>query len=227
MKKLSLLGNLIFVLTIATPFLSFVVLCIVGRADIFGSAGTIKYSWIAWLFIPVGIVSAIVGILLKKNNLKYKKNYVAAGICLTVLCLMGSYCFIFSDVFTSDMSVYTATEKTVSFDLPENVEVITEPWELYVVTNAVIIDNDEKANFESEIANSEKWTNQLSTKIQYLLPLPISYTAARFDYFLFYNLTTNQYNVYPPDGENVCVFIAYDCEKQWLLILSDYTIVLN
>ena len=46
--------------------ISFSLAALIGEADIFGVAGIIRYSWIMWLFIPVGVLSILIGMELKK-----------------------------------------------------------------------------------------------------------------------------------------------------------------
>ncbi len=67
----------------------------------------------------------------------------------------------------------------------------------------------------------------MGTKIEKLLPNSIQYEIYNFDYFVFYNITNNEYNEYPDDGEWDCVFIAYDNELQRLIILDEYKVVVN
>lgn len=67
----------------------------------------------------------------------------------------------------------------------------------------------------------------MSSKIKSLLPFDIQYEIETFDYFVFYNITNNEFNIYPLDGEYECIFIAYDYELQRLIIIDDYKIMLN
>lgn len=98
MKKIKIIANILFWITLVSPMVSFSLASIIGEADIFGVAGIVRYSWVMWFFIPIGILSIIVAGKLKQAKLKYKKNYVVAFICLPLLILFGSYRFIFSDI---------------------------------------------------------------------------------------------------------------------------------
>ena len=55
----------------------------------------------------------------------------------------------------------------------------------------------------------------------------LNYKLYHFDYFVFYNVTLDEYNSYPNDGEYKIIFIAYDNEMQKLLILDDLIINLD
>ena len=74
------------------------------------------------------------------------------------------------------------------------------------------------------IPESLFWEDKLSSKIQGLLPLERQYNLNQFDYFVFYNVTLDEYNQYPPNGEYECIFIAYDCELQRFIILDDWKV---
>ena len=65
---------------------------------------------------------------------------------------------------------------------------------------------------------------KLKPDIKVLLPLEILYESETFEYFVFFNITSNEYNISPLSGENECIFIAYDCDLQRLIILNDYKI---
>lgn len=73
MKKEMTFSNIIFWLTLISPLLSFALVCKIGEADIFSIAGMVRYSWVMLLFIPIGILSILIGFKLKANKQKYKK----------------------------------------------------------------------------------------------------------------------------------------------------------
>lgn len=86
-----------------------------------------------------------------------------------------------------------------------------------------------KANevFEQEIGNSQLWQEELNTQIKTLLPLDVQYESEVFEYFLFFNITSGEYNILPSSGQYECIFISYDSDLHRLFILSDYKININ
>ena len=98
MKKEKVLGNILFWMTLISPMISFSLASMIGEAEIFGVAGIIRYSWLMILFIPVGILSILIGLKLKKGKQEYKKNIIVAVIVLPLLAIFGSYRFIDSQV---------------------------------------------------------------------------------------------------------------------------------
>ena len=226
MKKLKNLGNLIFWATLISPMVSFMLASIVGEAEIFGIAGIVKYSWIMWLFTPLAMLSIFVGVKLKKKEQKYKKNYIVALICLPLLIIWGSFKFIFN-TFSYNADKITVIEREIKLDLPKQVKIATEKFDSYNVSYAKIIDSRAAEDFKNAIENDGLWKNELGFKLKSLLPIYIQYELDDFDYFVFYNVTLDEYNSYPNDGEYKIIFIAYDNEMQKLLILDDLIINLD
>ena len=226
MKKIKILCNILFWATLISPIVSFSLAGKIGEVNIFGVAGIIRYSWIMWLFIPIGVLSIIFGLQLKKNNQKYKKNYIIAFICLPLLIIFGSYRFIFNSV-TYNVDEVLIIENKLDVELPKEIKVATIKLDLYDLSYAKIINNESNKRFEQEIDNNILWQNNLSLEIKQFLPLNITYEIESFDAFVFYNATKNEYNKYPLNNQDCCVFIAYDYETQRLIILNNYKIAIN
>ncbi len=223
MKKLRNLGNLIFLATLISPMVSFALATSFGEAEIFGVAGIVNYSWVMWLFIPLSALSIFVGIKLRSKEQKYKKNFIIAFICLPILVLFGSYKFIFNS-FSYNTNKITIVEREIKLELPEQVKIATQKFDIYNISYAKIIDNQAIEDFENEIRNNNLWKTELGSKIKSLLPIYVQYELDTFDYFVFYNVTIDEYNTYPNDGEYKIIFIAYDKDLQKLLVLDDLRI---
>ncbi|MGM9899282.1 MAG: hypothetical protein ACI32E_01725 [Bacilli bacterium] len=219
-----ILGNIFFWTTLISPIVSFSLACIIGETDIFGVAGIIRYSWVMLLFIPIGIISIIIGLELKNSKQKYKKNFVISLICLPLLVIFGSYRFIFNNFVSYDVNEILIIEEKINFDIPDVIKVATNKLDLYNISYVKIIDSESKDCFEQEIRNKKLWQKELKPEIRGLLPLDIQYESKTFDFFLFFNITSEEYNKLPSSGQYECIFIAYDNDLQRLLILSDYEI---
>ena len=222
MKNNKLISNLLFCLTIASLPIAFSITCIVGEVDIFGIGGIIRYSWIMLLSVPVGLLSLLVGLRLKKEGKYYKKLLIVAGICIPLMVIMGSYRVIFRDISFNTSDVHTVEEK-INFALPDNIKVAKHDYGGYDISYIKILDKNEADDFVKEISKNACWTSKLSHANKGLLPFEIQAELSLFDYFLFYDLTTGKYNVCPDTDEYRCVFVAYDCELQRIIILDDYT----
>ncbi|MDY3899327.1 MAG: hypothetical protein SOZ32_03870 [Bacilli bacterium] len=229
MKKIKVLGNVLFWLTLISPMISFSLAGMIGEIEVFGVTGIVRYSWLMLLFIPIGILSIIIGLKLKNNNQKYKKNLIIAFICLPLLIIFGSYRFIFSNTISYNTNKVSIIEDKIGIKLPNKIKVATEKLDLYNVSYVKIIDNECKESFEQSIKSNSLWKNKLNYEIRGMLPLyfQAQYESENFDYFVFYNITSNEYNTLPSSGEYECIFIAYDCDLQRLIILDDYKINLD
>lgn len=209
--------------------ISFSLAGMIGEIEVFGVTGIVRYSWLMLLFIPIGILSIIIGLKLKNNNQKYKKNLIIAFICLPLLIIFCSYRFIFSNTISYNTNKVSIIEDKIGIKLPNKIKVATEKLDLYNVSYVKIIDNECKESFEQSIKSNSLWKNKLNYEIRGMLPLyfQAQYESENFDYFVFYNITSNEYNTLPSSGEYECIFIAYDCDLQRLIILDDYKINLD
>lgn len=226
MKKEKIIGNILFWLTLISPFVAFVLMGKIGEASIFGVSGIIRYAWIMWLFIPFGALSILIGIRLKRKSQKYKKNLIVALICLPLLIIFGSYGFIFNGI-SYDTEKVSEIENEIRLELPGQVKIATNEVGEYNVSYLKITDDEDKAKFEQELGDNVVWRDELSSKLKGLLPLDIQYEVEKFDRFVFYNKSLDEYNMYPVDGEHEVIFIAYDYEIGRFIILDSYKIALN
>lgn len=203
--------------------ISFIVCCEIGEIDIFGMSGMIRYSWIMYFFIPVYII-----LLIRLISRYGKKKLIIINnfICIILLVIFGSYRFLFNGISYNDDKI-KIIEQEVGLNLPDKIKISTEVYPTYEISRIKITDNQCKIEFESEIEKNIFWKKELGTKISSLLPFDIEHDILFFDYFVFYNSTKCEYNVYPDDGKHECVFIAYDCDLQRLIILNDYKIDIN
>ena len=224
MNKKRILGNILFWTTLISPMVSFSMASMIGEANIFGVVGIIRYSWVMLLFIPIGILSIVIGFKLKNSTQKYKKNFIVSFICLPLLIIFGSYRFIFNSVVSYDVNEVSIIEEKINFEIPDDIKVATIKLDLYNISYLKIINSESKDMFEQEVRNNQLWQKELKSEIKSLLPLDIQYESEIFEYFVFFNITSNEYNIPPLSGQYECIFIAYDCDLQRLIILNDYKI---
>ena len=76
--------------------------------------GFIKNTWVFWLWLPVPILSIILGFKYKRQGVKCKKNIVGGFIVGILLLIYGSFCLIYNDLndFTNSIFVITEDEYT-------------------------------------------------------------------------------------------------------------------
>ncbi len=219
----SILGDIVFALTLASPWISFYLATVVGEFNIFGIAGVVRYSWIMLLFIIVPVLSILIGIRFKKMGKNCKKNFVIAYICIPILIIFGSYRFIFREVTSYDTSIVAVVENKTRLKMPDQVKVATLK-DTYNTSYVKITSDECKKTFENEIKKDSRWTKELSIEIKSRLPFDMSYETSLFDYYAFYNVTRNEYNRITIGDDDDCIFIEYNCNLRKLVILSDYKI---
>ena len=141
-----------------------------------------------------------------------------------MLIIFGSYRFIFNSAISYDVNEISIIEEKVNFEIPDDIIIATNKLYFYNISYLKIINSESKDVFEQEIRNNQLWQKELKPEIKSLLPLDIQYESEVFEYFVFFNITNNEYNISPLSGQYECIFIAYDCDLQRLIILNDYKI---
>ena len=157
MNKKRILGNILFWTTLISPIVSFSLTSMIGEANVFGVAGIIRYSWVMLLFIPIGILSILIGFKLKNSTQKYKKNFVVSFICLPLLIIFGSYRFIFNSVVSYDVNEVSIIEEKINFEIPRDIKVATNKLDLYDISYLKILNSESKDMFEQEVENNQLW----------------------------------------------------------------------
>ncbi len=179
--------------------------------------------WVMFLFLPIPISSVVLGFVLKKKGLKFKKNIVVGVIACALLCVFGCFTFIFADI--SDALRLVQSEMNIQ--LPEHG---------YGVTNEVAVRDREKYDGltmceisfapegTAEFAETmdERWLTELSSELNGLLAVnPRDYSAT---HLLVYNADTKAYNKTPErDGEYSMVLMLFSQYSDRLYVFEyDY-----
>ena len=217
------IGNVLFLLTLISPVVSFSLASMLGEPEIFRVAGIVRYSWIMWLFIPIGLLSILVGLKLKNNKQKYKKNLIIAFVCLPIIIIFGSFRFIFNNI-SYDVDKVKVVENKSNLRLPDQIKIATNEFDSYNLSYIKIVDQESQVSFENELESNQLWQKELSPSIKGLLPIEIQYEMGSFDRFAFYIVGEDEYNTYPQDGTHECIFVAYDYELQRVIVLYDYIV---
>lgn len=218
------LSTTLIILTISSIPVSFYISTVIGESDFFGLAGIIKYAWISFLFIPIGIGSFILGLFQKKQGNPYRANQIVALICVPILLMIGLFSFFPAATWYDDREVEKIESQT-DFDLPDEIKVASIENYGYIETYVKILNETEKQTFSKSIEQNEKWTNSLDEAIGTLVPYDVRIKIKNFDYFLFYNETMDEYNACPNYKiESNCFLVCYDVSDNKIVILSDWKI---
>ena len=85
--------------------------------------------WVFYLFLPIPILSIILGIKYKKVGYKCTKNIVAGFIIGFLLFVYGSFTLLFENSYIEDYSLVNEIEQKINFELPDNGEIKTINWD--------------------------------------------------------------------------------------------------
>lgn len=189
---------------------------------------TTDNMWIFFLFLPIPITSIIVGIFLKSKGFKATKNIVTGIITAVILCIYGSFTFIFADLY-DDSPVYIQTiESYTGIDIPAPEEIVTQDWTIgtslssrdyiYYMSN-VFFKADAVEDFEEQLSNDERWISTIPNGLICVLPTIYNYQTS--DYVLLYNTDTEEFNTAPSqNGTYRFVYISYDSEHHEMQIIE-------
>lgn len=183
--------------------------------------------WVFFLFVPIPIASIIIGVLLKKKGLKYKKNIVAGIIMTIFLCIYGSMAFT-SDFYDHSEDHVLRVEDYVNIDIPEANLINTEDWtdstqsstrEKSLYESDIYFDESQVSEFERQLEKDEKWLSVVPNELIGILSVWCSYQS--YDYTLIYNVDTGEYNTLPAEtGTYHFICIGYWEEENKMNIVE-------
>lgn len=224
------LGTISFIVSLLSPFMAMALVDRFGEVEIFSTAGMQRYSWIFWIFIPVVAISYLLGKKLKEAGLKYKHNYIIAFVLIPIFIIFGSFRWMFPNTYFDDQSNIKDVETQIGIDLPDDLKTSTSYWDDHILSYAKILNSQEKENFENEIANSSKWTNNWGTLIENQMPFDISVYIASFEYCVcVFELEEKTFvNQYPNEsGTYDCVFVWYDADLGRIVIYNNCEVTIE
>ncbi len=160
--------------------------------------------WVFFLFVPIPIASIAFGAYLKGKGLKHKKNTVTGIIMAIMLCVYGSFTFIFANQYTHDEAPVVRVESILKADVPTPLRVNTLDWSngsqsvqrgyVYTVSD-VYFEASAAQAWEEEIANDERWVVSLPNDLVGITSSVV--IVGENDYFLVYNVQTEEINTLP------------------------------
>lgn len=191
--------------------------------------------WVMLLALPLPLSCLVLGIIGKKRRFKSTKNIVTGIIFSCLLCIYGSFSFIFRGTYSYDYSLVYRVEQTIAFDLPHEGKIFTTLYDnTQSFTGGIYLKTDSSVKFtnaadiEKYIKNmneSSIWTTSVETRNTALLP-PL-YTYANYDYYMLYCAEANLYNEIPAVlGEYDFIFLGFDAKIN-VLVIVEYRLQLS
>ena len=217
------------ILGVAAPILGLITVVAVSDVSFFGWAASLRYSWILYLFIFIPISNLIYGFIGKKRRWIYFKNIVVACAVTPLLVLYGSYGLIFASSIDYTDAIFRDAENKTSLVLPSNIQCVTELDMPFTgdLSIAKIVSSSEQTTFENSLL-SAPWIDTFPSAIKNALPDYVSSEVLNFDYYCFYDVTSDSFNTIPvADGTYDTVFLAYQSSIAKIVAFDNYQVIVN
>ncbi len=223
MRRWKSLGTLAFVLScVSLPvgfFLSGIIASITG-AELYA------HMWIIFLFLPIPLGSLVLGVLLKKRGLKYKKNLIIGIIMSLLLIVYGSFAALFEGM---DQAL-TIVEHEMGITLPER--------EYFSVSTSVLPKDPTRMKklslcelrFSEE--NGEAFYAAMDERWLETLPAELAAIAAKdgtdfgAEHVLLYNVGTGTYNTPPTEEGTHEIILMYVSEEADTVYILHYRLLI-
>lgn len=189
--------------------------------------------WIFYLFTPIPLASIIYGIVQQRKGYRRKKNIVAGAIVLSLLCIYGSFTFMFDDLYSNNYTFVERYESEVGIDFPDNGSIATQDLTdsenssddlINLYQSDVEFSPDDSAKFSKYLDKNENWLKNVPSNLMGCLPLGSVW--GEYDYFLLYNYNTKEYNTLPQEpGEYKFAYFTFH-ESSNRVHIEEYKIMI-
>lgn len=184
-------------------------------------------SWKLYLLLPIPLTSIVLGILLKRKGIRSTKNIVIGVLASFILIGYGSFSFIFAHSFDTNYEIVNNVEHKTNINLPNSGKISTQYGfdaqngspSVFEYFCQISFTDEEVAEFETALPTDARWQTEMPTVLTSLLSSWQPSFAE--DYYLLYNLDTEEYNTYPSQsGYYRFVYITYNIEKNYMSIIE-------
>lgn len=177
------------------------------------------YFWILFLFTPIPIASIIVGIISNNKKIKNRKNIVIGVVFLSLLCIFGSFTFIFHQEYYTDYRYVNNLESQTGIDFPDEGEISMIDYEhdesvnsIYDTESTITFAPKDTEDFKKAIYDNQLWLTEITSELEGCCPY--STMTNKFDRFVIYNEDTKEFNSLPNEsGEFSFIIFGFDNDK--------------
>lgn len=220
---------ILFILTIISIYgASFTLNIVLGNKPAILSN---DYLWVFWFWLPIPILSIILGFKYKKYGFKTTKNIVAGFIIGILLLEFGSFSFIFPSMEIEYKNINNYKEM-LNVDFPSKGILTQEKYDALFdedktnITNtqAFYKSSDNLKHFEKSIKNGENWikATEIKTELNLLIPYQLRNSISESCYFLIFNQDADEYNKVPSSQGKYHIYVSlYDFDNK-LLQINDF-----
>lgn len=183
---------------------------------------SIKHMSIFHWFLPIPILSIIVGILLNKHKIRNIKNIVC-GILIGIMMLVyGSFPTLIGNVNVNIEHI----ETQIGFEFPQyeglRYDVSTNLSGKHQTLTQLSFSDSTSKEFENFMSSDKRWLSESDTDFSEVMPENLANIPT--DYFLFYNASSDEFSQLPrSDGEYDLIFIIYSSYYK-VAYIYEYTV---
>ncbi|MBQ4062015.1 MAG: hypothetical protein IJD14_04100 [Christensenellaceae bacterium] len=183
-----------------------------------------RYSILAWCFLPVPLGCLIFGIFVKN-----KKNFIVGIIFFILLFSFGLFYLTAQDIYSTDTAYLEKLETETQIDFPEEVTVITQNWTggTQGTTDNIYYKYESFVKF-IDPAQTEMFINNIDKtklcndweQLPGTVPLFKKAVTKNCEYFIIYCYETKSFNESNVEQFYNYVYMALDKEDSALYILE-------
>ena len=158
---------------------------------------------------------------------------IAGLIMVALLCIYGSFTFMFADTYSHSDEPILNTEKMLNIDIPIHSQITTQkytngisyPRGSVYSTSDIYFKSTAVTDFEKSLPNDPKWTPSISSNLVGITSYLCEITES--DYYMIYNVNTGEFNTLPSkSGTYQFINLLYDTEKNAMKLI-EYQIEYN
>lgn len=182
----------------------------------------VEYMWVFFIFIPLPLASAVLGIIFYEKKYKCKKNIIAGFIMCVLLFIYGSFTFIFKDSSIHDFEYVYELEQTISIDLPDSGYISRTINKDSTIKSYAMIKFDDADEIFDIVSTDGRFDSDMSFIPANFIDSYYTVITSGYHYFMLFDITSNKVNVIPTsqsEGHRF-IFIAYHIDKNILSVLD-------
>lgn len=224
-KQIRMLMIILFIVTLAVLHIALIFLFIITENA--PSVLVFDYTWIFWCFIPIPLLSIILGYHFKKKGLKCKKNIIA-GIIMTTLLFIFGLSWLGDPNDLTDYQEFYQYNKYLGVTLPSEATYVKSKYTLEGIVlihhNLFFSNYEEIDKMLNEIKENSNWKlkEDLSTNISFLIPFRNSCSGSNSCYYSVYIEELDKYNVYPIEAGDYHIVVMNFNKNDLVLTLDEY-----
>ena len=163
-----------------------------------------KNAWVFWCWLPIPIISIILGFKYHNSKIQCGKNIIAGFIVAFMLFSFGLFSLM--PTFEQDYSNIEKYKDIINARLPENGKLEVQNWQATIgnKTDYNIIDvyyiNEDVTDLDKSIEENENWIPSKEIIEELKILIPESLAPDDDAYYSIYDKTINEYNKLPQEN---------------------------